>query len=69
MYEEWGRIPKQPTSVQAINEHFPLRGLTVVDVGAGSGLSTFELARYAGFVTGVEPEDGMLAIAAESQRQ
>lgn len=68
-YDEWARIPKRPTAVQAVDRHSSLLGLHVVDVGAGSGLSTFELAQYAAFVTGVEPEDGMLAIARESQRR
>ena len=69
LYDEWGRIEKNPTAVQAIDQRFPLKGKRLVDVGSGSGLSTFELAQYADFVTGVEPEDSMRAIAVEEQRR
>jgi ubiquinone/menaquinone biosynthesis C-methylase UbiE len=63
IYDRFGRVLKKPTPVEFVNQHFPLAGKTVVDVGAGTGHSTFELARYAQFVTGIEPEDAMRAIA------
>jgi len=69
VYEDWARIPTRPTFVQVIDQHFPVRGKSVVDVGAGSGRSTFELARCADFVVGVEPEDAMRAIAIDTQRR
>lgn len=63
IYDRFGRIPKTPTAIEFVNQNFLLTGKTVLDVGSGSGLSTFELAHYASFVTGVEPEEAMRQIA------
>ena len=41
----------------------PLIGATVVDVGAGTGRSTFELAERAARVLGIEPNAAMRAVA------
>jgi tRNA G46 methylase TrmB len=54
IYDRWSRIVKRPTAVEIINQHFPLVGKTILDIGSGTGLSTFELARYAHLVFGVE---------------
>lgn len=64
VYDRFARVPKKPTAVQVIAQHFPLRGACVVDVGAGTGLSSFELAGYARLVIGVEPEAAMRQVAA-----
>ena len=66
VYEEFGRIPKTPDLIDVIAERFPLSGQTVADVGSGTGLSTFKLARYAVQVIGVEIEPSMIAVARES---
>ena len=63
IYDEFGRVPKTPTAVQVVQQHFPMQGKTVLDVGSGTGLSTFELAQYTAQVTGVEPEDAMREVA------
>ncbi len=63
IYDRFGRIVKRPTAVEMINQHFPLAGKTILDVGSGTGLSTFELASYAHLVIGVEPEEAMRAVA------
>jgi ubiquinone/menaquinone biosynthesis C-methylase UbiE len=63
IYDRWSRIVKRPTAVEIINQHFPLVGKTILDIGSGTGLSTFELARYAHLVFGVEPEEAMRALA------
>jgi ubiquinone/menaquinone biosynthesis C-methylase UbiE len=60
MYDRFGRIPKQPTCVEVINQHFPLRNKTVIDVGSGSGISSFELAEHADHVIGIEPVASMI---------
>jgi ubiquinone/menaquinone biosynthesis C-methylase UbiE len=69
VYEEFGRIPKVPDLLDVVALRFPLEGKTVVDVGAGTGISTFKLARYAGQVIGIEIEGSMLALARESARE
>ncbi len=66
IYDRFGRIPKRPTAVEMINQLFPLARKTVVDVGSGTGLSTFELAGYASQVIGIEPEKAMREVAARS---
>jgi ubiquinone/menaquinone biosynthesis C-methylase UbiE len=63
IYDRFGKVMKQPTAVQEINRHFPLAGLNILDVGSGTGLSTFELAQYAQSVVGIEPEAAMRTIA------
>ena len=63
IYDRFGRMPKEPTAVEIIHQRFPLGGRTVLDVGAGTGLSTFKLARYADYVVGIEPEASMRNIA------
>jgi ubiquinone/menaquinone biosynthesis C-methylase UbiE len=66
IYDRFGRVKKQPTAVEMINQNFPLAGKTILDVGSGTGLSTIELARYAHAVIGVEPEVAMRAVAEKS---
>lgn len=63
IYDRFGRVVKHPTAVEVINQHFPLAGKTILDVGSGTGLSTFELASYARQVIGIEPEGAMRAVA------
>ncbi len=67
VYEEWGRIEKQPNAVDFLCQHFPMTGKVVADVASGTGLSTFKLAQYAAFVIGIEPEDAMRSIATAEQ--
>jgi ubiquinone/menaquinone biosynthesis C-methylase UbiE len=47
---------------------FPLQGKLVIDVGSGTGLSTFQLAGHAATVTGVEIEAAMARVAKASAR-
>ena len=66
LYEEWGRIPKVPDLIEVMVARFPLQGKVVVDIGSGTGLSTFKMARYAAFVIGIEIEQAMISMATES---
>lgn len=63
VYEEFGRIQKEPDLIDVVAECFSLAGKTVVDVGSGTGISTVKLARYAAQVIGIEIEPAMIAIA------
>lgn len=44
-------------------------GKTVADIGSGSGRSTFQLARYAKEVIGIEPQDEMTAVAEKNLKE
>lgn len=59
VYDEWSQIKGEPDHGALFNEHFPLRNCVVADIGSGTGSSTFDVARYAREVIGVEPEDSM----------
>ncbi len=69
IYEEWGQIPMVPDFVDVMVAHFPLAGKVVVDVGSGTGLSTFKLAKHADFVIGIEIEEAMLSVATERAKE
>ena len=66
VYEEFGSIPKTPSPFAVIDRLFHLKGKIILDVGSGTGLSTFEMAHYAAWVTGVEPEENMRKIAVKN---
>ena len=68
VYEAFASVPKTPRAIDVINARFPLGGKTVVDVGSGTGQSTFQLAEFAGSVIGVEIEPSMLEVAKATAR-
>jgi SAM-dependent methyltransferase len=69
VYEEFARIPKVPDLIEILVARFPQEGQVVIDVGSGTGLSTFNLAKHADFVIGIEIENAMLSVARVSARE
>ena len=63
VYDAFARVPYDPPLVDVIHDKCNLNGKAIVDVGSGSGLSTFDLAKYAKTVIGVEPEESMRDLA------
>jgi len=68
LYRDYPEVYDSFTSVKYIpsidlNGMFGIEGKRVVDIGSGTGKSSFYLARYAEKVIGVEPEEAMLEIA------
>jgi ubiquinone/menaquinone biosynthesis C-methylase UbiE len=63
IYDKFASFPYKPKWIDVINEIFDFKGKVVIDVGSGSGLSTFELAKNAKYVIGVEPEEAMRSLA------
>ena len=69
VYEEFGRIPKVPDFLDVVIDRFPLEWKVVVDVGAGTGISTLKMASRAKLVIGVEIEESMLSVTRTSARE
>jgi ubiquinone/menaquinone biosynthesis C-methylase UbiE len=63
IYDEFASFPYDPPMIEVIHAMFDLSGKEIVDIGSGSGLSTFPLAKYAKRVIGVEPEKAMRELA------
>jgi ubiquinone/menaquinone biosynthesis C-methylase UbiE len=69
VYNEFANFPISRQWIDVARKMFDIKDKTVADIGAGSGQSTFQLAKYAGKVIGVEPEDAMREIAAKTARR
>jgi ubiquinone/menaquinone biosynthesis C-methylase UbiE len=54
---------KDQKIIKSIDRMFELNDKVVLDVGSGTGLLTLNLAEYAKFVYGVEPEEAMRNVA------
>lgn len=61
-------IAKQPNLRAAIEAIRPVKGLDVVDLGAGSGRLTAVLAEVAGSVIALDAQEAMLQVTAERLR-
>jgi ubiquinone/menaquinone biosynthesis C-methylase UbiE len=69
VYNEFAKVHRAPRWDEVVSKSFDLSGKAVADIGSGSGVSTFLLARYAKNVIGIEPEDSMRRLAeAEARR-
>jgi ubiquinone/menaquinone biosynthesis C-methylase UbiE len=55
--------------IKTIRKIVNLKNKTVVDIGSGTGLSTFEIAKYAKFVYGIEPENSMKKVAIKKAKK
>jgi len=62
-YDEFANVEKLGSTIKSIHKMFNLKDKVILDVGSGTGLSTFDLAKYAKFVIGIEPEKAMRRIA------
>jgi ubiquinone/menaquinone biosynthesis C-methylase UbiE len=65
VYDEFASVAHVPSPVDVIASRFGIDGKDVIDVGAGSGRSTIELADRARRVVGIEPNLSMLAVGRE----
>jgi ubiquinone/menaquinone biosynthesis C-methylase UbiE len=61
VYEAFSQVKRQP--LKDLGKMLHVKDKIVVDVAAGTGNSTFMLARYAKKVIGVEPEPAMINMA------
>lgn len=63
VYDEFASVPKDPPVLQALKKRVDFHDKVIADVGSGSGLSSFEFAKMAKKVIGVEVEDAMRELA------
>jgi ubiquinone/menaquinone biosynthesis C-methylase UbiE len=63
VYNEFASVPTMQGEETRLHNRFDFMGKDVVDVGSGSGRSTFYFAQYAKSVIGVEPEKAMQELA------
>ena len=69
VYDAFVSFPYDPRPVDIVQREFGLTDARVVDVGSGTGRSTFAIAEHAAQATGVEPEDAMLRVARDAARE
>jgi ubiquinone/menaquinone biosynthesis C-methylase UbiE len=68
IYDEFSSVPYSKSWIEVAKKLFSFGNKIVVDIGSGSGISTFEIARYARLVIGIEPEDAMRKLAIENAK-
>jgi ubiquinone/menaquinone biosynthesis C-methylase UbiE len=66
VYEAFTSFPYEPHVMSVLMAKFPIRDATVLDIGSGTGKSSFALAEHAREVVGVEPEAAVRAVAERS---
>jgi ubiquinone/menaquinone biosynthesis C-methylase UbiE len=69
VYHKFASVKKKPSISEVLPDMFNLRDKIVADVGSGTGLSTFNLAKYARHVVGIEPEDSMRNLAVRNAEE
>lgn len=67
VYDEFAKVKKIPAFELA--KIFDFKNKILIDIGAGTGLSTFPRAKYAKEVIGVEPELAMIKIARDELKK
>jgi ubiquinone/menaquinone biosynthesis C-methylase UbiE len=65
VYDEFVSIGDDSSINDFIFRTFDFANKKVVDVGSGTGKSTFALAKHAGRVIGIEPEESMRRVASQ----
>ncbi|MDX9691871.1 MAG: methyltransferase domain-containing protein [Acholeplasmataceae bacterium] len=69
IYDAFASVPKDPTMIDIINKHFKLHDKTILDIGSGSGESSFQLSTISKHVIGLEIEDNMRHIAEQKAKK
>jgi len=69
VYDRFAKVKKKPSVSEVLPKMFYLKDKIIVDVGSGTGLSTFNLAKHAKYVVGIEPEDSMRNLAMKNAKK
>jgi len=68
VYDEFASVLHSKRWIDIARKVFSFKNKTIADIGSGSGQSTFELAKFAKLVVGIEPEDSMRKLAIKNAR-
>lgn len=69
VYDAFISVERKPDVMDVFKTHFQLEDKHMLDIGSGSGDSTFQLAKLCRHVTGIEIEDAMREIADQKLQQ
>lgn len=69
VYDAFALVPKVPNMMEVIKSHFDLKEKTILDIGSGSGDSTFQLSALCQQVIGLEIEDSMRLLAEQKLKE
>jgi ubiquinone/menaquinone biosynthesis C-methylase UbiE len=63
VYDEFAAIPKTPDLFPEYAKKFKFKDKIILDIGSGTGLSSFAILPYCKSVIGVEAEEAMIEVA------
>lgn len=69
VYDAFASVLKKPTMIDIMKNHFDLHDKTILDIGSGSGESSFQLSTISRQVIGLEIEDNMRQIAEQKAKE
>ena len=69
VYDAFASVPEEPKMIDVMKNHFDLNDKTILDIGSGSGDSSFQLSTISKHVIGLEIEDNMRQIAEQKAKE
>jgi ubiquinone/menaquinone biosynthesis C-methylase UbiE len=69
VYDAFVSVPKHPKIIDVLKDHFKFNDKIVLDIGSGSGDSTFQFSPLSKEVIGLEIEDNMRFIAEQKLKE
>jgi len=69
VYDAFASVPKEPKIIDVLKEHFEFKDKIVLDIGSGSGDSSFRFSPLSKKVIGLEIEDNMRFIAEQKLKE
>lgn len=69
VYDAFASVLKKPAMIDIMKNHFDLHDQTILDIGSGSGESSFQLSTISKHVIGLEIEDNMRQIAEQKAKE
>ena len=69
VYDAFVSVPKHPKIIDVLKDHFEFKDKIVLDIGSGSGDSSFQFSPLSKEVIGLEIEDNMRFIAEQKLKE